>query len=75
MCSILFTNESIENKQFNIENDINDASANSTVASRTMPYTGGIILLFLILHLYHFWFRFNMVETGMTYYQIVLSSE
>ena len=67
---------SLENKDSKfIENDINDAAANSTVASRTMPYTGGIILIFLILHLYHFWFRFNVVETGMTYYQIVLSSE
>lgn len=67
---------SLENQDSkNINNEINDAAANSTVASRTMPYTGGIILIFLILHLYHFWFRFNMVETGMTYYQIVLSSE
>ena len=59
----------------NIANEINDASANSTVASRTMPYTGGIVLIFLILHLYHFWFRFNVVETGMSYYEIVLSAE
>ena len=67
---------SIENKTSkDIDNEINDASANSTVFSRTMPYTGGIIFIFLILHLYHFWFRFNVVETGMSYYQIVLSSE
>lgn len=67
---------SLENRESKeITNEINDASANSTVASRTMPYTGGIILIFLILHLYHFWFRFNVVETGMTYFQIVISSE
>jgi len=57
------------------ENELNDAAANTTVFSRTMPYTGGIVMIFFFIHLFNFWFRFNVQETGLSYYQIVLSNE
>ena len=66
----------LENRQAKGEgNELNDTAANTTLFSRTMPYTGGLVLIFFIIHLFNFWFRFNVQETGMSYYQIVLSSE
>ena len=38
---------------------INASSKNSTLGSRTMIITGTTILVFLILHLYTVWFKFN----------------
>lgn len=40
------------------------ASANSTWVSRNMGITGFIILLFLLLHLYQFWFIYKFTEVA-----------
>lgn len=56
---------------------INGSSENSTVFSRTMVLTGSIILIFLVLHLATFFWRFNVHDPeGLAqhhqYYNIVL---
>ncbi|GJM60224.1 succinate dehydrogenase cytochrome b subunit [Persicobacter diffluens] len=39
---------------------VQDAKANSSWASRSMMLLGSMILVFLVLHLYHFWARYKM---------------
>ena len=51
---------------------INAAKENSTFFSRTMPWTGGILLVFLIGHLSTIWVKFNFgMEGSHHYYDVV----
>lgn len=47
---------------------INAAKENSTFYSRTMPWTGGILLVFLIGHLSTIWVKFNFGMEGTHHY-------
>lgn len=42
-----------------------EATLQASFASRTMPYTGTLVLLFILLHLAHFTFRLLGVEPGL----------
>ncbi len=53
---------------------INAAKENSTFFSRTMPYTGGIILIFLIGHLATLWVKFNFGMEGTHHYYDVVAT-
>ncbi|MEN8191551.1 MAG: succinate dehydrogenase cytochrome b subunit [Bacteroidota bacterium] len=62
-----------ENKKANPEKyAINASKENSTFYSRTMPYTGAIVLVFLVTHLSTLWVQFNF-EMGGTheYYDVI----
>ncbi len=64
-----------QNRKANPENyAVNGSKENSTFFSRTMPYTGAIILIFLIIHLSSVWVQFNfgMNETH-EYYDAIES--
>lgn len=51
---------------------INASKENSTFYSRTMPWTGGILLVFLITHLSTLWVQFNFGMGGThEYYQVI----
>ncbi|MBU0476110.1 MAG: succinate dehydrogenase cytochrome b subunit [Bacteroidetes bacterium] len=64
-----------ENRQANPEKyAVNAAKENSTFFSRTMPYTGGIILVFLILHLASLWVKFNFGMEGTHHYYDVVAA-
>ncbi len=52
---------------------INAAKENSTFFSRTMPYTGGILLIFLITHLATLWVKFNFGMGGHHHYYDVIA--
>lgn len=52
-----------ENKKANPQKyAVNATRQNTEVSSRTMILTGSFILLFLIIHLYTFWAKFNFSE-------------
>jgi len=54
---------------------VNAAKENSTFYSRTMPWTGGIVLLFLITHLATLWVKFNFgMEGTHEYYDVVATT-
>ncbi len=64
-----------ENKKANPDKyAINAAKENSTFFSRTMPYTGGILLLFLIGHLATIWVKFNFGMEGTHHYYDVVAT-
>lgn len=65
-----------ENRQASPEKyAINASSENSTFFSRTMPYTGGIILVFLILHLSSLWVKYNFgMEGSHEYYDVIVET-
>jgi succinate dehydrogenase / fumarate reductase cytochrome b subunit len=64
-----------ENRQANPEKYAVDASKeNSTFYSRTMPYTGGIILIFLLIHLATLWVKFNFGMDGTHHYYDVVAT-
>lgn len=51
---------------------VNAAKENSTFYSRTMPWTGGILLVFLITHLSTLWVQFNFGMGGThEYYKVI----
>lgn len=51
---------------------VNAAKENSTFYSRTMPWTGGILLVFLITHLSTLWVQFNFGMGGThEYYEVI----
>lgn len=51
---------------------INASKENSTFYSRTMPYTGAIILIFLITHLSTLWVQYNFgMEGSHEYYDVI----
>lgn len=50
---------------------VNKSAGGRTIGSRTMPYTGFILLAFIVLHLINFHF---IDKTGTTIYQIVHSA-
>jgi len=50
---------------------VNKSAGGRTIGSRTMPYTGFILLIFIVLHLINFHF---IDKTGTTIYQIVHSA-
>lgn len=52
---------------------VNAAKENSTFFSRTMPYTGGILLIFLITHLATLWVKFNFGMEGHHHYYDVIA--
>ncbi len=59
----------LENRKANPEKYfVNASKENSTFYSRTMPYTGGIILVFLIGHLATLWVKFNFGMEGTHHY-------
>ena len=62
-----------ENKKANPDKyAVNAEKENSTFYSRTMPYTGVIILIFLIIHLATLWATFNFgMEGSHHYYDVV----
>ena len=62
-----------ENRKATPEKYAIDASKeNSTFYSRTMPYTGGIILIFLISHLATLWAKYNFgMEGHHEYYDVI----
>ena len=64
-----------ENRKANPEKyAINAANENSTFYSRTMPWTGGIILIFLITHLATLWVTFNFGMEGTHHYYDVVAA-
>lgn len=65
-----------ENRRANPEKyAVNAAKDNSTFYSRTMPYTGGIILVFLLIHLGTLWLKFNFgMEGSHHYYDVVATT-
>lgn len=51
---------------------VNASKENSTFYSRTMPWTGGILLVFLITHLSTLWVQFNFGMGGThEYYEVI----
>lgn len=53
----------IENKKAKgTKYQVNSGSENSTIFSRTMFLTGSIVLIFLVLHLATFFYRFNVYD-------------
>jgi len=51
---------------------VNASKENSTFYSRTMPWTGGILLVFLITHLSTLWVQFNFGMGGThKYYEVI----
>lgn len=51
---------------------VNASKDNSTFYSRTMPWTGGILLVFLITHLSTLWVQFNFGMDGThEYYEVI----
>jgi len=65
-----------ENRKANPEKyAVNATNENSTFYSRTMPWTGGIILVFLITHLATLWVTFNFgMEGTHHYYDVVVAT-
>jgi succinate dehydrogenase / fumarate reductase cytochrome b subunit len=66
----------LENRKANPDKyAINAGKENSTFYSRTMPYTGAIILVFLIAHLASLWVKFNFgMEGSHHYYDVVATT-
>ncbi|MBL1215715.1 MAG: succinate dehydrogenase cytochrome b subunit [Ignavibacteriae bacterium] len=67
----------IENKKANPKTyAVNAQSKSSTLFSRLMLQTGGIVFIFLVLHLATFWYEFNFAghaeTTSHDYYNIVV---
>lgn len=52
----------------------NQASANSTLTSRTMIYSGSLVLVFLVIHLRSFAIEHRVIGTDLTMYQSVVES-
>tara|TARA_B100000579_G_scaffold167626_1_gene136293 strand:+ start:1673 stop:2332 length:660 start_codon:yes stop_codon:yes gene_type:complete len=54
-----------------------DASATSSLNSRTMIISGSTILLFFIIHLKYIWFTYqaHLFNAGETYYDVLLRNE
>tara|TARA_B100000965_G_scaffold21460_1_gene16179 strand:- start:1530 stop:2189 length:660 start_codon:yes stop_codon:yes gene_type:complete len=54
-----------------------DASATSSLNSRTMIISGSTILLFFIIHLKYIWFTYqaHLFNEGETYYDVLLRNE
>ena len=64
-----------ENRKANPDQyTINASKENSTFFSRTMPWTGGILLLFLIGHLATLWVKFNFGMEGTHHYYDVVAT-
>ncbi len=57
-----------------IDYKVNNANQNSSFASRHMPLTGIIILLFLILHLKTFFIEYRLLEASDSIYDTVITS-
>tara|TARA_B110000014_G_C20125596_1_gene599274 strand:- start:3565 stop:4215 length:651 start_codon:yes stop_codon:yes gene_type:complete len=45
------------------------------INSKTMIWSGGIILFFLIIHLRYFWYTFQNMEANSNFFNIVLKNE
>lgn len=64
-----------ENRKANPEKyAVNAEKENTTFFSRTMPYTGAIILVFLLLHLASLWVKFNFGMEGTHHYYDVVAT-
>jgi len=64
-----------ENRKANPDKyHVNAAKENSSFYSRTMPWTGGIILVFLISHLATLWVTFNFGMEGTHHYYDVVAT-
>tara|TARA_R110002050_G_scaffold221441_1_gene357263 strand:+ start:37997 stop:38599 length:603 start_codon:yes stop_codon:yes gene_type:complete len=50
-----------------------NAAANSTWASRNMIYTGGLVLVFLVLHMRHFFYELKFTDNVTDDYVLVTS--
>lgn len=47
----------------------------STFTSRFMPWSGVVVLIFLVIHLQTIWYRFQVEHEGGQFYQIVMSDQ
>ncbi len=63
----------LENKRANPEKyAVNAGKENSSVYSRTMAITGILIFIFLVIHLYTLWIKFNFgMEGTHNYYEVI----
>jgi len=65
----------LENRKANpVKYQIDGNKETTTIFSRTMPYTGLIILVFLILHLGSLWVKFNFGMGGTHHYYDVVAT-
>jgi len=64
-----------ENKKANpVKYEVDGNKENTTFFSRTMPYTGAIIFVFLVLHLASLWVKFNFGMEGTHHYYDVVAT-
>jgi succinate dehydrogenase / fumarate reductase cytochrome b subunit len=51
---------------------VNQASANSSIFSRMMGFTGSILFIFLVVHLQTIWYHFQTEHESGEFYQILM---